>query len=140
MKRIFAVIIPVLCLVGCSKPNYKLAAIEYLKTKVANPGSVDTIKFLKPDTIYTSFYATKGYFHLQYLRDSLIAQNNMKEAAKLSAALDNQIKTSRKTIAGWDVRLIYKAKNKAGIMKTDTCRFTFNSNLNTVKAVNGVAL
>jgi cytochrome c-type biogenesis protein CcmH/NrfG len=140
MKRTFVLIIPVLCLFGCSKPNYKRVAIEYLKTKVVNPASVDTIKFLKPDTIYTSYYATKQYFHLAFQRDSLIAENNMKEAARLSAVLDNKIKTSPKNIAGWDVKLIYKAKNKAGIIKTDTCRFTFNSNLNTVKAINGVGL
>ena len=138
MKRMYALIIPLVCLFGCSKPNYRVAAIEYLKTKLVNPLSLDTIKFIKPDSIYTTFYDTKEFYHLRYLRDSLLTDSNLKEAAKISAALQYSIKTYRKKIVGWDVLLIYKAKNKAGIVKTDTCRFTFNSNLNTVKDLYGL--
>jgi hypothetical protein len=139
MKRNLVIII-VLCLFGCSGPNYKAAAIEYLKSKIDNPGSLDTIKFFKPDSIYTSFYDTKVYYNLKYKIDSLQTENNTQEAARLTTVLANKIKTYPNKIVGWDVKLIYKAKDKRGVTRTDTCRFTFNSNLNRVKNINGIAL
>jgi hypothetical protein len=139
MKRNLVIIIA-LCLFGCSGRNYKAAAIEYLKSKIDNPASLDTVKFFKPDSIYTSFYDTKVYYNLKYKIDSLQAENNTKEAASLTADLANEIKTYRNKIVGWDVKLIYRAKDKKGITRTDTCRFTFNPNLNRVKNINGIAL
>lgn len=139
MKRNL-VIITTLCLFGCSGPNYKAAAIEYLKSKIDNPASLDTIKFFKPDSIYTSFYDTKVYYNLKYKIDSLRDENNTAEAARLTTVLANKIKTYPNKVVGWDVTLIYRAKDKKGIVRTDTCRFTFNSNLNRVKNINGIAL
>ncbi len=139
MKRNLVIIIA-LCLFGCSGPNYKAAAIEYLKSKIDNPASLDTVKFFKPDSIYTSFYDTKVYYNLKYKIDSLQAENNTAEAASFTTDLANEIKTYRNKLVGWDVMLIYRAKDKKGVIRTDTCRFTFNSNLNRVKNVNGIAL
>ncbi len=139
MKRNLVIII-VLCLFGCSGPNYKAAAIDYLKGKIDNPASLDTVKFFKPDSIYTSFYDTKVYYNLKYKIDSLQSENNTKEAAELSSFLANEIKTYHNKVVGWDVKLIYRAKDKKGITRTDTCRFTFNPNLNRVKNINGIAL
>jgi len=139
MKRNLVIAI-VLFLFGCSGPNYKAAAIEYLKSKIDNPASLDTVKFFKPDSIYTSFYDTKVYYNLKYKIDSLQAENNNAEAARFTADLANEIKNYRNKLVGWDVMLIYRAKDKKGVIRTDTCRFTFNSNLNRVKNVNGIAL
>ena len=139
MKRNL-VIVTVLCLFGCTGQNYKEAAIEYLKSKIDNPASLDTVKFFKPDSIYTSFYDTKVYYNLKYKIDSLQTENDTEEAARLTSVLANKIKTYPNKIVGWDVRLIYKAKDKKGIIRTDTCRFTFNSNLNRVKNFNGITL
>jgi len=139
MKRNLVIAI-VLFLFGCSGPNYKAAAIEYLKSKIDNPASLDTVKFFKPDSIYTSFYDTKVYYNLKYKIDSLQAENNNAEAARFTTDLANEIKNYRNKLVGWDVMLIYRAKDKKGVIRTDTCRFTFNSNLNRVKNVNGIAL
>jgi hypothetical protein len=139
MKRTLVVIM-VLCLGGCTGQNYKDAAIEYLKSKADNPGSISIVKFFKPDSIYTSFYDTKVYYNLKFKSDSLLQENNAKEAAKLTAILEREIKSYPKKIVGWDVRLIYKAKDKKGLVKTDTCRFTFSSDLSKIKSVNGIAL
>ena len=134
------VIVMALCLFGCSGQNYKEAAIEYLKSKIDNPASLDTIKFFKPDSIYTSFYDTKVYYNLKYKIDSLQTENNTQEAASLTTFLASEIKNYPNKIVGWDVKLIYKTKDKKGVTKTDTCRFTFNPNLNRVKNFNGIAL
>ena len=130
----------IICLSGCGKMSYKIEAVKYLKTKVANPASVDTIKFLKPDSICTSFYDTKDYYYLRFERDSLLDEKNTAEAAKVSALLAKKLKAFHKVVEAWDVQLIYKAKNKKGVLKTDTCRFTFDATLYTVKDVNGVDL
>jgi hypothetical protein len=139
MKRTLIIIMAV-CLFGCSGRNYKQAAIEYLKAKAANPGSIDTIKFFKPDSIYTTIYDTRLYYNLRFKIDSLSDENNTKEAARLTSILENEIKTYHKKIVGWDVKLIYKAKDKKGVIRTDTCRFTFNSDLNKIKNVNGITI
>ena len=71
MKRLIPVVLIALFFFGCSSNvNYKQKAVEYLKTKVPNPLSVDTIKFLKPDSIYTTFHDTKEY------RTLMVALNN----------------------------------------------------------------
>ena len=139
MKRMTVIIIT-LCLYGCAGQNYKDAAVEYLKSKAANPGSVNIVKFFKPDSIYTTFYDTRLYYNLKFKCDSLQAENNTKEAAKFTTVLENKIKTYPKKIVGWDIRVIYKAKDKKGIPKTDTGRFIFSSDLNKIKSFNGVAL
>ena len=129
-----------ICLYGCTGKNYKHAAIEYLKAKTVNPASIDTIKFFKPDSIYTTIYDTRVYYNLKSKIDSLLEENNTKEAARLTSILENEIKTYHKKIVGWDVKLIYKAKDKKGVIRTDTCRFTFNSDLNKIKNVNGITI
>lgn len=62
---------------------------------------------------------------------------NIKE---VNAAVKEKEKTYKNIVTGWDVRLIYKAKNKKGVLKTDTCRFLFDSRLMVVKDLNGVDL
>ena len=84
------------CLYGCTGQNYKQAAIEYLKAKAANPGSIDTIKFFKPDSIYTTIYDTRIYYNLRFKIDSLQNENNTKEAARLTSILENEIKSEVK--------------------------------------------
>ncbi len=140
MKKILVLTILAALLNSCTKSNYKQTALEYLKTKVVNPASVDTLKFFKPDSIFTTFYDTNEYWKLKHAQDSLVDENNMKEAAKVSSVLEAKLKAYHKPIVGWDVRLVYRAKDKKGMIKTDTCRFTFNSNLYTVKEVYGVDL
>jgi len=58
----------------------------------------------------------------------------------VEAAVKAKEKTYKNLLVGWDVRLIYKAKDKKGTLKTDTCRFTFDSTLKIVKDLNGVDL
>ncbi len=128
------------CLFGCSGQNYKQAAIAYLTAKADNPGSIVAVKFFKPDSIYTTVYDTRLYYNLRFKIDSLQNENNTKEAARLTSVLANKIKTYPNKIVGWDVKLIYKVKDKKGIIKTDTCRFTFNSDFRKIKNVNGIAL
>ena len=141
MKKLSALALLIVCLSACgSSSGYKGIAVEYLKKKVANPATIDTVKFFKPDSIYTSFYDTNEYGSLKFSIDSLVRLNDAKGAAKLSVVLKDRLKTYPKTIVGWGVRLIYKAKDKKGTVKTDTCRFTFDPNRTTVKYVNGVEL
>ncbi len=140
MKRTVLIAVIAFSLSACHKTSYKLNAIEYLKKNVPYPASVDTIRFLKPDSIYTSFIDTRAYANLKNMRDSLIDEKNMAEAAKMDAVIKNRTQTYHNILVGWDVSLIYKAKNKKGILKTDTCRFTFNDKLYDVKDLNGVDL
>ncbi|WP_428331000.1 hypothetical protein [Mucilaginibacter sp.] len=140
MKRKLLACVLVLCCFGCSRTKYKPAAVEYLKTQLAKGAFIDTVKFLKPDTIFTSFYDSREYVDLKYSRDSLISENKPAEAAKVSAVLDSKIKTFSKKVIGYDVSLIYKGKNKQGAIKTDTCRFTFGADFKVVKDVNGIDL
>ena len=138
MKRAIPFIIIASCFFGCSHPNYKLNAIEYLKKNVPNPTSVDTIRFLKPDSIYSTFHDNPEY------RTLMVALNNFyinADSAKIKetwALIKEKEKSYKNKLTGWDVRLIYKAKDKKGVMKTDTCRFLFESTLTGVRDVNGV--
>jgi hypothetical protein len=140
MKRTLVIVIMAVCLSGCWGPNYKNASIEYLKSKIADPASFDTIKFFKPDSIYLSFYDTRAYMNMADAIDSLRDENDTVAAARLTLLLNKKINAYHKIITGWDVRLVYKSKDKKGKMKRDTCRLLFNTNLNKVKNFNGVSL
>jgi len=140
MKSISFLLLAALCLVGCSHGNYKQIAIEYLKTKLPDPASLDTVKFLKPDSLYTTFHDTEEYRALAtaYNNFSLDGDSVQKKATK--AAIEQKERTYKRKLTGWDVSLIYKAKNKKGVLKLDTCRFLFESRLVTVKDLKGVSL
>ncbi len=125
---------------GCTNGNYKLRAVNYLKTKLANPTSIDTIKFIKPDSIYTTFYDTPDYKALRRGINRFLVSGDSAEVAKLNLVIAERMKTYKKVLVGWDVRLIYKAKDKNGALKKDTCRFTFDSKLASVIDLNGVSL
>lgn len=137
MKRVSALLVISLCLFGCSKPNYRQRAIEYLKTKVANPSFVDTIKFAKPDSIFTTFYDTPEYISMRRDVNHFNDVDNKKEADEVAAAIIKKAKTLPHKLVGWDVRLVYKSKDKKGAVKTDTCRFIFDATLKVVKGVTG---
>lgn len=59
---------------------------------------------------------------------------------KVEAAVKEKDRTYKNVLVAWDVSLIYKAKDKKGTLKTDTCRFTFDSTLKIIKDLNGVNL
>lgn len=141
MKRLIPVISVVLFFFGCSSDvNYKQKAVEYLKTKVPNPASVDTIKFLKPDSIYTTFHDNPEYRSLMVALNNFYIKGDSAKVRETKAAVKEKERTYKNVLVGWDVRLIYKAKDKKGTLKTDTCRFTFDSTLKIVKDLNGVDL
>jgi hypothetical protein len=141
MKRILFIIPIITCFFGCSSDvNYKQKAVEYLKTKVPNPLSVDTIKFLKPDSIYTVFHDTKEYRTLMIALNDFYIKGDSANIKDVEAAVKEKERTYKNVLVGWDVSLIYKAKDKKGTLKTDTCRFTFDSTLKIVKDLNGVDL
>ena len=139
MKKILVAAIVILFAAGCSHPNYKKNAIEFLKTKLAVT-SVDTIKFFKPDSIYTNFRDAPEYRVLVKALNHAQASGDSALYEKLTATINNQFKTYKKKLVGWDVSLIYKAKNKKGVLQIDTCRLTFDSRLAKVIDMNGVDL
>lgn len=130
----------VVCLAGCSHGKYKQAATEYLKTKLPDPASLDTVKFLKPDSLYTTFHDTEEYRALMKGLNTFEINGDSVQATQTKAAIVQKDKTYKRKITGWDVSLIYKAKNSKGALQLDTCRFTFESTLTTVKDLNGVNL
>ena len=141
MKRLIPVILIALFFFGCSSNvNYKQKAIEYLKTKVPNPLSIDTIKFQKPDSIYTTFHDTKEYRTLMVALNNFYIKGDSANIKETKAAVKEKERTYKNVLVAWDVRLIYKAKDKKGTLKTDTCRFTFDSTLKIIKDLNGVDL
>jgi hypothetical protein len=140
MKKPLLITLSVLFLWGCSGSNYKKKAVEYLKTKIANPASVDTVKFLKPDSIYTAYNDTPDFRSLKNSMIDFEADGDSVNAKRIAAIIEQRAKSTPKILVGWDVKLIYKAKNKKGAIQTDTCRFTFSSNLSEVKDLNGVDL
>lgn len=140
MKRTLLFLLALLFLFGCSRPNYKVAALEYLKTKIPNPASVDTIRFLKPDSIYTTFHDTQEYRALLKALNTFSVNEDSVKIADIKATIRQKEMTYKNKVTGWDVRLIYKAKNKKGIVVLDTCRFTFESTLSAVRDLNGVNL
>jgi uncharacterized lipoprotein YehR (DUF1307 family) len=141
MKKIIVALLIFLCFTGCStNANYKQSAVEYLKTKVVNPASVDTIKFLKPDSIYSTFHDTQEYRALLNGYNSFIIKGDSAGVAEVKATVKEKEKSYKNVLTGWDVKLIYKAKDKKGVVKTDTCRFTFDNTLKIVKNLNGLDL
>jgi len=141
MKRLIPVILITAFFFGCSSDiNYKQKAVEYLKTKVPNPLSVDTIKFLKPDSIYTTFHDTKEYRTLMLALNNFYITGDSANIKSIEAAVKQKERTYKNIVVAWDVSLIYKAKDKKGTLKTDTCRFTFDSTLKIIKDLNGVDL
>lgn len=140
MKKISVLLLAVVCLAGCSRGKYKEAAIEYLKTKLPDPASLDTVKFLKPDSLYTTFHNTDEYRALMKGLNTFEINGDSVQAAQTKAAIAQKDKTYKRKLTGWDVSLIYKAKNKSGALQLDTCRFMFESTLTTVKDLNGVSL
>ncbi|HVW94910.1 MAG TPA: hypothetical protein VHA56_02995 [Mucilaginibacter sp.] len=140
MKRTLLILSAFLFLSGCSGGDYKKKALEYLKGNVPDPASVDSVKFIKPDSIYTTFHDTEEYRSLIKSYNNFVIDGDSVNAAKILKTVEEKEKTFKKRIVGWDVRLIYKAKTKSKVLKTDTCRFTFNANLSKVLALNGVNL
>lgn len=141
MKRLIPVILITAFFFGCSSNiSYKQKAIEYLKTKVPNPLSVDTIKFLKPDSVYTTFHDTKEYRTLMLALNNFYITGDSANIKSIEAAVKQKERTYKNIVVAWDVSLIYKAKDKKGTLKTDTCRFTFDSTLKIIKDLNGVDL
>ena len=141
MKRMLFIIPIITCFFGCSSNvSYKQKAVEYLKTKVPNPASVDTIKFLKPDSIYTTFHDTPEYKSLMLALNNFYIKGDSVNIKDVKAAVKEKERTYKNILIAWDVRLIYKAKDKKGTLKTDTCRFTFDIPLRIVKDLNGVDL
>ena len=138
MKRIIPFLLISACFFGCSHPNYKLNAIEYLKKNVPNPASVDTIRFLKPDSIYATFHDEPEYRTLMVALNNFYIQGDSAQIKQVKATIADREKHFKHKVTGWDVSLIYKAKDKKGVMKTDTCRFLFESTLTAVRDVNGV--
>jgi len=140
MKLFIPFIVVVLLFSACSHPNYKASAVEYWKKQEKDAIFVDTIKFLKPDSVFSGYRdrpeyqaLMKAYANYEALGDSV----KMKE----TQATANQREKNYKNKLVWlDVRMIYKAKNKKGVLKTDTCRFTFDSTLSVIKDLNGVNL
>jgi hypothetical protein len=141
MKRLIPVILIALFFFGCSSnASYKQIAVEYLKTKVPNLVFVDTIKFLKPDSIYTTYHDNPEYRSLMKGYNNFIISGDTAKVAEIDSLLKQRMKNYKNVLVGWDVRLIYKAKDKKGVVKKDTCRFTFDSTLKIVKDLNGVDL
>ena len=130
----------VVALAGCSTGNYKQSAVEYLKTKLPDPASLDTVKFLKPDSLYKAFHDTEEFRALIKAYNTFTIDGDSVKAAQIKAAIGQKEKTFKHKLTGWDVSLIYKAKNKNGALQLDTCRFMFESTLTTVKDLNGVSL
>jgi hypothetical protein len=141
MKRLVPFILITAFFFGCSSDvNYKQKAVEYLKTKVPNPLSVDTIKFLKPDSVYTTFHDTQEYRTLMVALNDFYIKGDSANIKKVEATVKEKDRTYKNVLVAWDVSLIYKAKDKKGTLKTDTCRFTFDSTLKIIKDLNGVNL
>ncbi|ASU34216.1 hypothetical protein [Mucilaginibacter xinganensis] len=139
MKRLIpALLIGLFCFGCASNANYKQIAVEYLKTKVSNAASVDTIQFFKPDSIYTTFHDTKEYRTLMLGLNNFYINADSANIKETEATIRQKEKTFKNVVVGWDVRLIYKAKDKKGMVKTDTCRFMFDSTLKIVKDLNGM--
>lgn len=105
-----------------------------------NPASVDTIKFLKPDSIYTTFHDNPEYRSLMVDLNNFYIKGDSAKIRETKAVVKEKERRYKNVLVGWDVRLIYKAKDKKGTLKTDTCRFTFDSTLKIVKDLNGVDL
>ena len=141
MKKILFLLLISACFFGCSSPvNYKQSSVAYLKKQYPGLTSVDTIKFLKPDSIYRTFHDTPMYRALMRGINRYDNDNDTVKVKELTAVIKDKEKTYKRIVTGWDVRLIYKAKNKKGVLKTDTCRFTFDSTLSAVRDLNGVDL
>ncbi|MDP9077582.1 MAG: hypothetical protein M3O71_09190 [Bacteroidota bacterium] len=141
MKRILFGFVAATVLFSCSSPgNYKQSSVAYLKKQYPGLASVDTIKFLKPDSIYSTFHDTQLYRELLRGVNRFANANDTVKVKELYAVIREKEKSYKNVVTGWDVRLIYKAKNKKGVLKTDTCRFTFDSTLKMVKDLNGVDL
>ncbi|MCR8556107.1 hypothetical protein KXD93_00550 [Mucilaginibacter sp. BJC16-A38] len=141
MKRILFGFVAAMFLFSCSSPvNYKQSSVAYLKKQYPGLTSVDTIKFLKPDSIYSTFHDTPMYRALLRGVNHFANANDTVKVKELYAVIKEKEKAYKNVVTGWDVRLIYKAKNKKGVLKTDTCRFTFDSTLKIVKDLNGVDL
>lgn len=138
MKRVIPFVIIISCFFGCSHPNYKLNAIEYLKKNLPDPKSVDTIKFLKPDSVYTTFHDEPEYRTLMVALNNFYINGDSAQIKKVRGTIAEREKRFKHKVTGWDVGLIYKAKDKKGVMKTDTCRFLFESTLTGVRNLNGV--
>ncbi|MDO3640985.1 hypothetical protein [Mucilaginibacter sp. L3T2-6] len=140
MKKLSVLLLVVVCLAGCSHGKYKQAAIEYLKARLPDPASLDTVKFLKPDSLYTTFHDTDDYRALMKGLNTFEINGDSVQAAQTRAAIAQKEKSYKHKVTGWDVLLIYKAKNNKGQLQLDTCRFTFESTLTIVKDLNGVNL
>jgi predicted nucleotide-binding protein (sugar kinase/HSP70/actin superfamily) len=141
MKRLILILVITICFFSCSSPvNYKQSSVAFLKKQYPELTSVDTIKFLKPDSIYTTFHDTKEYRTLMLALNNFYINADSANIKKVNAAVKEKERTYKNIVTGWDVRLIYKAKNKKGVLKTDTCRFLFDSRLMVVKDLNGVDL
>ncbi|MES2107190.1 MAG: hypothetical protein V4577_00485 [Bacteroidota bacterium] len=140
MKKLLVLLLAVVCLAGCSHRKYKEVAIEYLKTKLPVPESLDTVKFLKPDSLYTTFHDTEEYRALMKGLNTFEIDGDSVKAEQVRATIKQREKTVKRKVTGWDVSLIYKAKNDKGVLQLDTCRFIFESTLTTVKYLNGVNL
>lgn len=141
MKRILFGFVALAFLFSCSSPvNYKQSSVAYLKKQYPSLTFVDTVKFLKPDSIYTTFHDTPLYRVLMQGVNRFTIANDTAKVKELYAVIKEKEKAYKNVVTGWDVRLIYKAKNKNGDVRTDTCRFTFDSTLSAVKDLNGVDL
>jgi len=141
MKNVFFIVLIAAGFSSCSSPvNYKVSSVAYLKKQYPGITAVDTIKFLKPDSIYSTFHDTPMYRELLRAVNRFTVDNDSVKVNNLTAVIKEKEKTYKNVVTGWDVRLIYKAKNKKGEFKLDTCRFTFDPALVIVKDLNGVDL
>lgn len=100
---------------------------------------MDTIKFLKPDSVFSGFHDTKEYQALMKAESNFEAQGDSVQLKETQIAIAEKEKSFKKRLVWLDVSMIYKAKDKKGVTKTDTCRFTFDSTLSIIKDLNGVS-
>jgi len=139
MKRLIPFTAVVLLFSACSRPPYRVNAVEYWKTHVKNAVFVDTVKFLKPDSVFSGFHDTQEYQALMKAEGNFEAQGDSVQLKETRAAIAKKEKSFKNKLVWLDVSMIYKAKDKKGVIKTDTCRFTFDSTLSTIKDLNGVS-
>jgi len=146
-----------------TKPDYKKLAIEYLKTQIHNPESIETIKWGNLDTSYATSYSEiyklnrlqsdtfklkRDYF--LYKSKQISDKDSSKRYLKLSkffntedSILTSVMKKNPKTSSHysvWAIYLTYKAKDKHGVVRLDTCKFTFNKELTEVNFAEGIDL